>query len=331
MSNKDYYKVLLLEKSCTQDDIKKAYRKLAIKWHPDKNPDNLKVAEEKFKEIAAAYEVLSDPKKRENYDRYGEAGVNNNFSGFTAGTGNFSAGRGGFGSFERAEEIFKDFFKEDFGSFGGRGFFSEGGMFDNDDFFNMGRKKTNNNASNGGRRDPFGSLFSNFGFGGFGGNDDFFSSAFGGRGGFGSNFGGDFGGSLASGGGQFTSVSTSTIIKNGKKVTVTKTTVGNGDGTSRTEVQETVVDEGGNRKENRYIEGAPREEPKQLYIENGGRDIKKPKEKHYYTNAYDNEAPTYKSNHSGMSSQYSNGTSSNYSHGTSVRSGTKEYSIPKKR
>jgi curved DNA-binding protein len=68
----DYYKLLGLEKRATAEDIKKAYRKLALKWHPDKNPNN-KAAEEKFKKISEAYAVLSDPKKREEYDTFGSA------------------------------------------------------------------------------------------------------------------------------------------------------------------------------------------------------------------------------------------------------------------
>lgn len=69
---KDYYKTLGISKGATDEDIKKAYRKQALKWHPDKNKSA--AAEEKFKEIAEAYEVLSDPKKREIYDQYGEEG-----------------------------------------------------------------------------------------------------------------------------------------------------------------------------------------------------------------------------------------------------------------
>ncbi|NWI25434.1 DNJB8 protein, partial [Sula dactylatra] len=65
----DYYKVLGLQKSASQDDVKKSYHKLALKWHPDKNPSNKEEAEKKFKAIAAAYEVLSDPQKRSFYDR----------------------------------------------------------------------------------------------------------------------------------------------------------------------------------------------------------------------------------------------------------------------
>lgn len=70
---KDYYKTLGIPKGSTDEDIKKAYRKLALKFHPDKNKSP--GAEEKFKEVAEAYEVLSDKKKRELYDKYGEDGL----------------------------------------------------------------------------------------------------------------------------------------------------------------------------------------------------------------------------------------------------------------
>ena len=74
---KDYYKTLgLSSRSCTEDEVKKAYRKMALKFHPDKNKSA--GAEEKFKEIAEAYEVLSDKKKREIYDKYGEEGLKGN-------------------------------------------------------------------------------------------------------------------------------------------------------------------------------------------------------------------------------------------------------------
>lgn len=74
---KDYYGILKVSKNATSDEIKKAYRKLALKYHPDKNKGS-KEAEEKFKEVAEAYEALIDPQKREIYDRYGEDGLKGN-------------------------------------------------------------------------------------------------------------------------------------------------------------------------------------------------------------------------------------------------------------
>ncbi|KAF3635428.1 hypothetical protein CQW23_04493 [Capsicum baccatum] len=71
----DYYKILGVDKNAKDDDLKKAYRKLAMKWHPDKNPNNKKEAEAKFKQISEAYEVLSDSQKRAIYDQYGEEGL----------------------------------------------------------------------------------------------------------------------------------------------------------------------------------------------------------------------------------------------------------------
>lgn len=73
----DYYSVLEVTKTATNDEIKKAYRRLALKWHPDKNPNDQELATKKFKEISEAYEVLSDDKKRRMYDQYGRDGLNN--------------------------------------------------------------------------------------------------------------------------------------------------------------------------------------------------------------------------------------------------------------
>ena len=72
---KDYYSILGVTRDASDDDLKKSYRKLALKWHPDKNKSP--EAEEKFKEVSEAYEILSDPKKREIFDKYGEDGLRN--------------------------------------------------------------------------------------------------------------------------------------------------------------------------------------------------------------------------------------------------------------
>ena len=74
MNKRDYYEILGVEKGASPDEIKKAYRKLALKYHPDRNPDNKK-AEDKFKEAAQAYDVLSTQEKRKKYDQFGHAGM----------------------------------------------------------------------------------------------------------------------------------------------------------------------------------------------------------------------------------------------------------------
>lgn len=86
MAKRDFYEILGVPKNADQDVLKKAYRKVALKYHPDRNPDD-KGAEDKFKEAAEAYEVLSDADKRAKYDRYGHAGVNANTGGFSGGAG----------------------------------------------------------------------------------------------------------------------------------------------------------------------------------------------------------------------------------------------------
>jgi len=103
-NKRDYYEVLGVDKNAGTDDIKRAYRKLAGKYHPDRNPGD-KSAEEKFKEIGEAYEVLSDSDKRARYDQFGFQGVDPNFNG-----GQGFDGFGGFGGFGDFGDIFGDFF-----------------------------------------------------------------------------------------------------------------------------------------------------------------------------------------------------------------------------
>lgn len=108
MSKRDFYEILGISKSASDDEIKKAYRKLAIKYHPDKNPDD-KSAEEKFKEAAEAYEVLSNPEKRQRYNQFGHAGVGGAASG---------GGGGHYGGGMNMDDIFSQFGD----IFGGGGF-----------------------------------------------------------------------------------------------------------------------------------------------------------------------------------------------------------------
>lgn len=106
---RDYYQVLGVDKNASAEEIKKAYRKNAMKYHPDRNPGD-KQAEEKFKEIGEAYEVLSDSDKRARYDQFGFAGVDPNYGGGAGGGSGFGGGFGGFGGFGDFGDIFGEFF-----------------------------------------------------------------------------------------------------------------------------------------------------------------------------------------------------------------------------
>lgn len=259
----DYYKVLEIQRSATTTDIKKSYRRLALKWHPDKNPDNQEEATSRFRELSEAYEVLIDEKKRKIYDQYGKEGLINSgrpssghhshrsrgdhgasFGGFDSfGFGSpfdFGFGFPGF-AFRDPEEVFKEFFRgdpmadlmDDF--------------FGNDPFFGGSRNRNNNNnrgqrasVSGGLSRQPNNSLASpffspmGFGLGGLGGPmgiSNFFSMH--------DNMGSGVGGSeffstttfgVGAGGQPIPAVkrtSTSTRVSNGKKI-VTKKVVENG-------------------------------------------------------------------------------------------------------
>ena len=229
----DYYEALGVPRGASEDQIKKAYRKLAIKWHPDKNPDNREAAEEHFKEISEAYDVLSNPEKRQTYDRFGKDGL--------SGGGGGGGGGGGFhgGGFRNADEVFREFF-------GGRDPFAD--FFDDDrsPFGSMlggsmfGRSAFGSRMS-GGRRGGSrgGSMF----------DDDDMFGGFGGGGGFASFSSSSFGG----GGGFSQSVSSSTSMENGVRVTRKTTTQSGPNGTTTTVEESRTTPDG--RTETRLLQG----------------------------------------------------------------------------
>ncbi|XP_033049698.1 dnaJ homolog subfamily B member 6 isoform X3 [Trachypithecus francoisi] len=218
----DYYEVLGVQRHASPEDIKKAYRKLALKWHPDKNPENKEEAERKFKQVAEAYEVLSDAKKRDIYDKYGKEGLNGGGGGGSHFDSPFEFGF----TFRNPDDVFREFF-------GGRDPFSFD-LFDPfEDFFG------NRRGPRGSRSRGTGSFFSAFsGFPSFGSGFSSFDTGFTsfgslGHGGLTSFSSTSFGG--GGGMGNFKSISTSTKIVNGRKIT-TKRIVENGQ--ERVEVEE---------------------------------------------------------------------------------------------
>ncbi|XP_035506919.2 dnaJ homolog subfamily B member 2 isoform X1 [Scophthalmus maximus] len=198
----DYYNVLGVSKTASPDDIKKAYRKMALKWHPDKNPDNKEEAERKFKELAEAYEVLSDKSKRDAYDSYGSDRMGHRGSP----SSDFSSDLPGFTfTFRSPDEVFREFFGgqdpfasffDDFSSFGG-----SSSRLGPSRFFSFPSSKVDFTS--------FSSL------GGLEGMD-----------------------SMGGGMGNFRSVSTSTRIINGKRTTTKKIKE---NGQERTEIEEDGV------------------------------------------------------------------------------------------
>ncbi|XP_006890313.1 PREDICTED: dnaJ homolog subfamily B member 2 isoform X2 [Elephantulus edwardii] len=193
-----YYEILDVPPSASADDIKKAYRRKALQWHPDKNPDNKEFAERKFKEVAEAYEVLSDKHKREIYDRYGREGL----TGAGTGTSRVETGGGGPGfpfTFRSPEEVFREFF-------GSGDPFAE--LFDDLGPFSELQTRGSRHAS------PFFTFSTSFP-----GHSDFSSSSF----------------SFSPGAGAFRSVSTSTTFVQGHRIT-TRRIVENGQ--ERVEVEE---------------------------------------------------------------------------------------------
>lgn len=216
----DYYEVLGVPRQASSDAIKKAYRKLALRWHPDKNPENKEEAERRFKQVAQAYEVLSDARQRAVYDRCGQAGAED---GELGGGGGGGRGRDPFRyvfTFRDPGEVFREFF-------GGRDPFSFDLFRDPLESVLGGRRSRSRGSS---------PLFPTFGefpaFGGFSSFDTGFHS-FAALGGGGLS---SFAASCAGGGlGGFRSVSTSTEIVHGKKTT-TKRIVENGQ--ERVEVEQ---------------------------------------------------------------------------------------------
>ncbi|XP_033639617.1 dnaJ homolog subfamily B member 6-like isoform X1 [Asterias rubens] len=255
----DYYGVLGVPKGSSVDEIKKAYRKKALKWHPDKNPNNKDDAERRFKEVSEAYEVLSDKSKRDIYDRYGIDGLKRGVGGSAQNDYGFSFGDFGGNlhfTFRNPDDIFKEFFgtSDPFAAFFedsrmghpqarghgtlfqdsfGRSGFPGHGPLATTSFFN-----------------PFGDPWSFFQPRG-----NFFTSSF--DDGF-SDFGSfgassgvtSFSSSSSFGGGpsNMRSVSTSTKMVNGKRIKTTKI---------RENGQETVINEENGMITSKYINGQP--------------------------------------------------------------------------
>ena len=223
---KDYYKILGVDKNADEKAIKKAYRKMALKWHPDKNIDNKEQAEEKFKEISEAYQVLSDKEKRRMYDMGGfDPKRPNGGHGFHA---DFDFGFPDFGNdftFMDPHDLFKEF--------------SSKGFFDDDDFFSsLGIKKRKSDMGFGNKKkgNPSGRRFQSMFSHGF--DDDFGMFRGFGHHDFGGGFGGGGFGGGGFGGGVSKSVSTSTKYVNGRRMTVTKTKIQKPDGMVEEEIKE---------------------------------------------------------------------------------------------
>ncbi|KAF4687490.1 hypothetical protein FOZ60_003856 [Perkinsus olseni] len=138
---KDYYRILGVDRNAGPQEIKKAYRKQALRWHPDKNPDNRETAEHKFRDIAEAFDVLSDTQKKQIYDQFGEEGLKDGGPGCGFGPGMFG-GRGGGCHYSFSRDP-NDIFAQMFGGGFGDGMFMNGGMDDFGDSFFGGMNRRN--------------------------------------------------------------------------------------------------------------------------------------------------------------------------------------------
>ncbi|XP_072944470.1 dnaJ homolog subfamily B member 6 isoform X2 [Epargyreus clarus] len=205
----DYYRILGVTRIATDTEIKKAYRKLALKWHPDKNPDNADEANRRFKEISEAYEVLSDERKRRVYDQYGKEGLNSSRGRRTAADDDYEYRYHSFPfTFRDPEEVFREFF-------GGSPFdlFAE---INGHGHHRHGRRNQHPSTS------LTSSLFTPFGFG-MQGLDDIFAHSVSNGNTF-TSFS-TFNSSLAGpGSANMRSTTTTTRVVNGKKITTKKVT-----------------------------------------------------------------------------------------------------------
>lgn len=200
----DYYRVLGVTRSATDVEIKKAYRKLALKWHPDKNPDKADEANRKFKEISEAYEVLSDERKRRMYDQYGKEGLNSGRSRRSAHDDDYDYNYAGFPfTFRDPDEVFREFF---------------GGSPFRDLFAELNGHGHHRSVRRGQNTSLASSMFSPFGLG-MNGLDDFFSMANGNSFTSFSTFNSSLNGPASA---NMKSTTTTTRIVNGKKLTTKK-------------------------------------------------------------------------------------------------------------
>ena len=295
-SASDYYTVLGVTTVATDNDIKKAYKKLAVKWHPDKNPNNVEVATEMFKNIGNAYDTLSDPSKRRDYDAMLSGGIHRQASGGSSSRGGFHqqhTGRDPEEEFRRAQDIFNHFFSSFHDDFFAHQFpqhqqhqaqhQQHQAQHQQQQARHQQQHQSMHQAHQQGMQ-SFGGSFGGFGMMSSMFDDPFMRDPFFGGGGFGADNG--FGGgsfsssSMTSTGGSFSQSSSSssfssnghgggktvktstTIDSNGRKITRKETIIHNADGTSNSSVEEHVEEGSGGRIEGPLVQinGRPQQQ-----------------------------------------------------------------------